>query len=91
MRNRNTYKTVFGPRGIKTGTVVGGLLFGGVVLRTFAQQRVDHPAYVSMISMLEVVWLMGLTRLSGWKDDSSKLAGFGIVLAALALAFLKIR
>lgn len=82
---------IFSRTGLKTGGIVGLCLTLAVVLRVNAQQQVDHPAFVTMISMLDVVWLIILTRLSGWKDDSNKIAGLGIVLAALALAFLKIR
>ena len=88
---RATLGDVFSKTGLKTGGIVGLCLMTGVVLRTQAQQSVDHPAFVTMISMLDVIWLIILTRLSGWKDDSNKIAGLGIVLAALALAFLKIR
>ncbi len=91
MRDRNTAQAVFTKHGALTGLIVGGFMVSGIILRTYAQQRVDHPAYVSLISMLDVVWLMVLARMSGWKDQSNKLAGFGLVLAAAMLAVLKIR
>ena len=88
---RGAFGGVFSRTGLKTGGIVGGLLVLGVITRIYAQKNVDHPAFVSLVSMLDVVWLLILTRISGWKDDSNKIAGFGIVLAALALAVLKIR
>lgn len=90
IKRRSALREVFSKEGLKTGGVVGGLLLGGVILRTYAHQNVEHPAFVSMIGMLDVIWLIILTRLSGWKDDSNKIAGLGIVAAALLLAFLKI-
>lgn len=90
-RNRSALGEVFSLKGLRTGGIVGGLITTGVVMRTYAYQDVEHPAYVSMISMLDVIWLIVLTRMSGWKDDSNKIAGLGIVLAALMLAILKIR
>lgn len=91
IKRRHAGREIFSKTGLKTGAIVGLCLMTGVVLRTYAQQAVDHPAFVTMISMLDVIWLIILTRLSGWKDDSNKIAGLGIVAAALALAFLKIR
>lgn len=91
LKRKNAGREIFSREGLKTGGIVGLCLMTGVVLRTYAQKDVDHPAFVTTISMLDVVWLIILTRLSGWKDDSNKIAGLGIVLAALALAFLKIR
>lgn len=90
-KRRGAGREIFGRTGIKTGALVGMCLMISVVLRTYAWQNVDHPALVNMIGMLDVIWLILLARLSGWKDDSNKIAGIGIVLAALALAFLKIR
>lgn len=90
-KRRSGWGDVFSRTGLRSGGITGGLLLLGVVLRTYAFQSVDHPAFVTMIAMLDVVWLMILSRLSGWKDDSNKIATLGIVLAALALAFLKIR
>lgn len=77
-------------RGFKTGGIVAIFLVVSVILRTYAQKKVDHPAFPVMVSMLDVVWLMALNRLSGWKDDSNKLAGLGIAAAAIMLAFLKL-
>jgi hypothetical protein len=91
LRDRKTLRAVYTVPGIKTGFPVGLLLTGAVVLRIAAQQRVDNPAYVSTVDMLDVVWLMMLSRLSGWTDDSNKWAGLGIALSALMLAALKIR
>lgn len=88
---RDSINDVFSLSGLKTGSLVGLPILGSVVLRVYALEKADHPAFVSMISMLDVVWLMILTRLSGWRDESNKIAGLGIVAAALALAFLKIR
>lgn len=88
---RTAVKEIFSFQGLKTGGIIGALLIVGIILRTSAYQHVDHPAFVIMISMLDVVWLMILTRLSGWKDNSDKIAGLGIVIAALCLAILKIR
>lgn len=85
------FRKVFSLNGLRTGGIVGALIVSGVILRTYALQNVDHPAFVTMISMLDVIWLIVLTRLSGWKDDSNKIAGLGIVAAAIMLAFLKIR
>lgn len=89
-RDRSTGRAVLSRDGLRTGAAVGVLMTAGIVLRTFAQQKVDHPAYVSALGMLEIVWLMMLGRLSGLPDRGNKLAGLGIVLAALALALLKI-
>ncbi len=89
-KQRDAARQIFSLQGIKTGGIAGALLLGGCILRAYAYQNVDHPAFVSMIGMMDVIWLMILTRLSGWKDDSNKIAGLGIVMAALALAFLKI-
>lgn len=91
IKRRSAGREIFIRAGLRSGGIAGGLLLLGVVMRTYAYQSVDHPAFVSMISMLDVIWLIILSRLSGWKDDSNKIAGLGIVLAALALAFLKIR
>lgn len=91
IKRPQNFREIFSKDGMRTGGIVGGLILTGVILRTYALQNVDHPAFVSMISMLDVIWLIILTRISGWKDDSNKIAGLGIVLAALALAFLKIR
>ncbi len=91
LRDKAGGRAVFSRHGVKTGLVVGGFLVAAIILRTAAQQKVDHPAYVTMISMLDVVWLMVLTPLSGWKDRSNKWAGLGIAASALALAFLKVR
>lgn len=90
-REKNAVAAIFSKRGVLTGLIVGGFMASGIILRTYAQQRVDHPAYVSLISMLDVVWLMVLARLSGWKDQSNKGAGLGLVLAAAMLAILKLR
>ncbi len=91
LRDKTGGRAVFSRHGVKTGLVVSGFLVVAIILRTMAQQKVDHPAYVTMISMLDVVWLMILTPLSGWKDQSNKWAGLGIAASALALAFLKVR
>lgn len=91
VRRRGAAREIFSKSGLKTGGLVGLCLMTGVVLRTYAWQSVSHPAFVTAICMLDVIWLIILTRLSGWKDESNKIAGLGIVLAALALAFLKIR
>jgi hypothetical protein len=88
---RDSIEEVFSPAGMKTGGIVGALLLSAVILRTYAYKNTDNPAFVNMIAMLDVLWLIILTRLSGWKDESNKIAGLGIVAAALALAFLKIR
>jgi hypothetical protein len=56
----------------------------------YAFDMVDHPSYVTAVCMLDVVWLMVISRIAGWKDESNKWAGMGIVAAAVALAFLKI-
>lgn len=90
-KRKTAAREIFSKEGLRTGMIVGGFLVGSVILRTYAQKNVDHPAFVNMIAMLDVIWLIVLTRLSGWKDDSNKIAGLGIVIAALALAFLKIR
>lgn len=91
LRRRHAFGEIFSRAGLKTGGICGGLLVGAVILRVSAMQDVDHPAFVSMISMMDVIWLIVLTRLSGWKDESNKLAGLGFVAAAIAIAFLKIR
>ncbi len=88
---RTEGRTIFTREGIRTGAIVGVFLVMGVIGRVYAQKYVDHPAFALMVGMLDVVWLMVLTRLSGWKDDSNKIAGLGIVAAAALLAFLKIR
>ncbi len=91
IKRRDAAKEIFSLQGLRTGGIVAVFIVAGVILRTYALQNVDHPAFVTMISMLDVIWLIILTRLSGWKDDSNKIAGLGIVVAALALAFLKIK
>ena len=83
-------REIFSKQGLKTGGTVGLLLVGAVILRTYAHKNVDHPAFVNAIGMLDVIWLIVLTRLSGWKDDSNKIAGLGIVVAALMIALLKV-
>ncbi|HEY8189847.1 MAG TPA: hypothetical protein VIF12_04130 [Micavibrio sp.] len=88
---RDAIQDVFSFCGMKTGGIVGAFLLSAIVLRIYAYKNADNPAFVNMIAMLDVLWLIILTRLSGWKDESNKLAGLGIVAAALALAFLKIR
>ena len=64
------------------------------VLDDFAvelDERAARRAYqVVMVGVLEVVWLMVLARVSGWKDESHKLPGLGIVLSALILVLLKV-
>ena len=89
-RDRLAGRAVFAREGLRTGPAIGVLMAAGIVLRGFAQQKVDHPAYVSAVGMLEIAWLMAMARLSGWPDKGGKLAGLGIVLAAMAMAALKI-
>lgn len=89
-KRRAAFQQIFSKEGLKTGALVGLLLVGAVILRTYAHKNVDHPAFVNAIGMLDVIWLIILTRVSGWKDDSNKIAGLGIIVAALMIAFLKI-
>ena len=90
IKRRGAFQEIFSKQGLKTGAFVGLLLVGAVILRTYAHKNVDHPAFVSAIGMLDVIWLIILTHLSGWKDGSNKIAGLGIVLAALMIALLKV-
>ena len=88
---RQAFGEVFSRAALRTGAVVALFLVGAGITRMYAFDAVDHPAFVTAVCMLDVVWLMVITRLSGWKDDSNKWAGMGIVAAAVALAFLKIQ
>lgn len=91
LNRRSALTEIFSPHGLKSGGIVGLLLVAAVITRTYAHKNVDHPAFVSAIGMLDVIWLIFLTKISGWKDDSNKIAGLGIVLAALMIALLKIK
>lgn len=88
---RSTIGALFTPAAIRTGGLVGLCLVMAVICRTYAQKNADHPALVNMISMLDVIWLMVMARMSGWKDDSNKLAGLGIIAAAIMIAVMRIR
>ena len=90
LRRPSAFKEIFSTEGLKSGFIVGLILVAAVITRTYAHKNVDHPSLVSAIGMLDVIWLMLLTRLSGWKDDSNKWAGLGIVVAAVMIALLKI-
>ena len=91
MSDRQIFAETFSLKGLKSGGIVGLLLVAAIITRTYAHKNVDHPAFVSAIGMLDVIWLIILTKMSGWKDDSNKIAGLGIVLAALLIALLKIK
>ncbi len=91
LKRRSAFTETFSLQGLKSGGIVGLLLVAAVITRTYAHKNVDHPAFVSAIGMLDVIWLIILTKMSGWKDDSNKIAGLGIVLAALLIALLKIK
>lgn len=90
IRTPGAWGEVFSRAGIRTGFTVGLLLTISVICRVFAFKDVDHPAFVSMLCMMDVVWLMILAKLSGWKDESNKIAGFGIVACVVALTFLRL-
>lgn len=90
LRRRQAFGEVFSRAALRTGAIVAAFLVAAGVSRMYAFDAVDHPAYVTAVCMLDVVWLMVFGRLAGWKDDSNKWAGMGIVAAAVALAFLKI-
>lgn len=90
LKRRAAFKEIFSTQGLKSGFLVGLVLVAAINTRTYAHKNVDHPAFVSALGMLDVIWLMLLTRLSGWKDDSNKWAGLGIVVAAVMIALLKI-
>ncbi len=90
IKRRNAFSEVFSLKGFKTGGIVGLFLVAAVITRAYAHKNVDHPAFVSAIGMLDVIWLIFLTKISGWKDDSNKIAGLGIVAAALVIAILKL-
>ena len=91
LKRRSAFTETFSLKGLKSGGIVGLLLVAAIITRTYAHKNVDHPAFVSAIGMLDVIWLIILTKISGWKDDSNKIAGLGIVLAALLIALLKIK
>lgn len=91
IKRRSAFREIFSTQGLKRGCIVGLALVAAVITRTYAHKNVDHPAFVSAIGMLDVIWLMLLTRLSGWKDHSNKWAGLGIVVAALMIALLRIK
>ncbi len=91
LKRRHAFAETFSLKGLKSGGIVGLLLVAAIITRTYAHKNVDHPAFVSAIGMLDVIWLIILTKMSGWKDDSNKIAGLGIVLAALLIALLKIK
>ncbi len=90
LKRRQAFREVFSKQGLKSGLLVGAILITAIITRTYAHKNVDHPSFVSAIGMLDVLWLMLLTRLSGWKDDSNKWAGSGIVVAAVMIALLKL-
>lgn len=90
LRRPAAYREIFSRTGLKTGGAVGFFLVAAGVVRLYAFDIADHPAFVTAVCMLDVVWLMVFGRLSGWPDHSNKWAGFGIVAAAIMLAFLKI-
>jgi hypothetical protein len=90
-RRPDAFRDVFSIAGLRTGAVVSLFLVAANICRLYAFNYVDNPAYVTAVSMMDVVWLMIITRLTGVPDHSNKWAGLGIVAAALAIAFLKIR
>lgn len=89
-RRRAAYGEIYTRTGMRTGAPVALLLISASLIRLYAFDQVDHPAYVTAVCMLDVVWLMLISRLVGWEDKSNKWAGLGIVASALALAFLRI-
>lgn len=91
IKRRGAFREVISRDGIRTGGLVSLFLVCAGLSRMYAFDTVDHPAFVTAVCMLDVVWLMLLTRLAGWEDKSNKWAGLGIVAATVALAFLKIR
>lgn len=91
LKRRQAFKEIFSAQGLKSGLIVGVILVGAIITRTYAHKNVDHPAFVSAIGMLDVIWLIALTKLSGWKDNSNKWAGLGIVVAAVMIALMKLK
>ncbi|MBU0859384.1 MAG: hypothetical protein KJ667_05560, partial [Alphaproteobacteria bacterium] len=85
LRRPAAFREVTSLDGAKTGGMVAAFLVSAGVIRMYAFDAVDHPAFVTAVCMLDVVWLMIITRIVGWEDKSNKWAGLGIVVAAIAL------
>lgn len=79
----------FAKKTLSAGFFVGVFSSAGVTLRTFAYIYVDHPAYLSVVLLLDSVLIALYNRARGREDKSDMLAGFGMVACALGLVVLK--
>lgn len=91
LRRPAAFRDVLSTRGLKTGAIVSLFLVAANICRLYAFNYVDNPAYVTAVSMMDVVWLILINKFTRAEDHSNKWAGLGVVAAALAIAFLKIR
>lgn len=89
VRKPMTRETFFNRATVKTGALVGSFSATGVCLKGFGLIYVEHPAYLSVILLLDSIIISLVNRVRGKEDKSDLAAGFGIVACALALVILK--
>lgn len=79
---------------LNNNALTGGLIvsfFCGIfiLLKTYALQFADNPAYVSVLLFTDAFWVLLIYKLIGRKETANVVAGLGIVASALGLVLIK--
>lgn len=91
MTHRVPHTIFFGRHSLLTGALIAVASMISIAGKAYAYQYVDNPAYVSMVLFTAPFMIALYERAIGKVDDSDRVAGFGIVLAAAAIVLLQIK